>query len=95
MPRNRTRLKIAGGRLVSAVQKVWLHRIGTEQAATAEAAMNRAHVLLEGIREKRLKAILDGKSPRDYLGRDWVSRHATVERAVGELEAAIKSEPLV
>jgi hypothetical protein len=57
--------------------------------------MNRAHVLLEGIREKRLKAILDGKSPRDYLGRDWVSRHATVERAVGELEAAIKSEPLV
>jgi hypothetical protein len=89
MPRKRTPANRAAGKLISAVQKVWSYRAGTEQEAEVEAVMNRATELAQAISFGRLEQMLSGRSMRDYLGADWVACHPGVDRAVRTLESAL------
>jgi hypothetical protein len=89
MTRRRTPAALAAGKLISSIQKVWDYRTGTEQAADAEAVMNRAHDIYQAILCNRLSEVLAGRSLRDYLGRDWVSCHPGVQQGVARLEVAL------
>jgi hypothetical protein len=89
VPRARTKADSAAGKLISAVQKVWAYRFGTDQAAEADAVMNRAHDLHLAILAGRLDEVLSGRTIRDYLGADWIMCHPGVDKAVKSLESAV------
>jgi hypothetical protein len=88
MPRKKTPTDVAAGRLVLAIQKVWGYRLGTNQAAAAEAAMNRAHDLQQAARSGTLEQLLGTRNTADYVGRDWVECHPGVKQAAANLEAS-------
>ena len=90
MPRKKTATDLEAGRLVLAVQKVWGYRLGTDQAAAAEAAMNRAHDLQQAARSGTLEHLLGSTTATDYVGRNWVECHPGVKQAAESLEAARK-----
>ena len=89
MARVRTTAESAAGKLVSAIQKVWTYRIGTDQALEAESVMNRAHDLLSATRSGELNRLLAGRSVQDFLGADWVSCHPGVIRAAAAFQASL------
>jgi hypothetical protein len=89
MARVRTTAESAAGKVISAIQRVWTHRLGTDQASEAESVMNRAHDLLTATRNGQSEPVLAGRTVRDFLGSDWVSCHPGVERAVAEFQASL------
>jgi hypothetical protein len=89
MPRKKTATDVAAGHLVLAIQKVWGYRLGTNQAAAAETAMNRAHELQQAARGGKLEQLLGVGRAADFLGRDWVECHPGVKQAAEKLEAAL------
>lgn len=92
MPRHRTPIDRAVGRLISAIQKEWLTEHG-EPAEVAEYAMNRVHELLQATKTESVNAVLGNQSLADYLGKLWLRRHPAVMLAVNELESLIRSSP--
>src|ERR1700722_10173777 len=90
MPRKKTATDLAAGRMVLAIQKVWGSRLGTDKAAEAEAAMNRAHDLHQAARRGTLENLLGISTAADYVGRGWVECHPGVKQAAESLEAARK-----
>lgn len=86
MTRVRTHAEAAAGTVISAVQKAWTYRIGTDQASTAESVMNRAHELLQAIKRDDLTSVLAGQSICDFLGTEWAACHPAVDEAVKTLE---------
>lgn len=47
MPRDRTSLEKAAGKLISAIQKEWTAELGEPQADASEATMHASHSLLQ------------------------------------------------
>ena len=88
MPRRKTAADAAAGQLILAVQKVWGRRLGTDQAAAAEAAMNRAHDLHQAARRGTLEHLLGNTTAADFIGRDWIECHPEVKQAVDGLQVA-------
>jgi hypothetical protein len=89
VPRKKTPADIAAGKLVLAIQNVWGYRLGTDQAADAEAAMNKAHELHQAAVAGKLHQILGNDSVVDYIGRAWVECHPSVKESVETLEATV------
>lgn len=89
MPRSRSAVESAAGKVISAVRKVWTYRLGTDQAAMAEATMNLAHDLQAAVRKHQLTELLSGRTVRAYLGEDRISSHPGVDEAVRKLERAL------
>ena len=91
MPRHRTPIERAVGRLISAIQKEWVTETG-EPAAIAEHVMNRAHALLQVGSNESIAARLGAQSLTDYLGILWVRRHPSVLAAIEDLQFLIDAE---
>ena len=89
MARVRPTAEAAAGKLISAIENVWVYRMGTDQTPEAESVMNRAHELFSATCSGQLKRVLAGRSVRDFLGADWVSCHPSVERAAAEFQASL------
>ena len=90
MPRSRSASELAAGKLVSAIQKVWAEHAGSDEGYEAELVMTRAESLLYAIRSGNIGSVLGEASVRDFVGANWILRHASTELAVMELEVALK-----
>lgn len=89
MPRNRTDIEAAAGRLISAVQKAWGSELGTSTANTGEHVLGRAHELLRAAQSGTLDAILASGSVADFLGALWIKRHPQVLPAIQEVQCLL------
>jgi hypothetical protein len=92
MPRRRTPIEIAAGKLVSAIQKEWGAELGTSPADVGEHVLGRAHGLLQAARAGTLDTVLGSTRVADFLGILWIKRHPDVLPAVLEFESLILRE---
>jgi hypothetical protein len=90
MPRYRTPVDSAAGKLVLAVQKVlgsqW-HDM--ERYYFAEAVMNRAHNLHQAVIQSRLHDVLADRTIGEYLDAGWVASDPGVEAAISALHSSL------
>lgn len=89
MPRHRTPLEAAAGKLIVAIQKEWGSEAGQPWAARSEAVMHSAHALLQAAsKEGSIESVIGPGSVRTFLGWEWVDAHPTVLPYIADLEAA-------
>lgn len=90
MPRKRSPVGIAVGRLILALQKECEAVGGDPDAAlAARKVMDRAHRLLEAAQTASVSSLLDGRSVAEYLDPAWVETHPSVKPSVEALVAAV------
>lgn len=88
MPRNRTPLEKAAGKLISAIQREWMAELGDLQADASEAVMHASHELLQAASAfGSISSVIGGGSVSEFLGRVWVDAHPSVLPAIRSLEA--------
>lgn len=80
----------AARNVISAVQRSCGEDAGIEQGGAVNGILNRVHDIHQAIILGSLGDLLAGRTIREYIGADWVSRHRGVERAIRALEAAIQ-----
>lgn len=86
MPTKKAEIRIASGKLVSEIQKVWHEQAGEPSSEESEEVMHRAHDFLAANSDSDLRAILGGKGVSDYLGAKWVSRYPHLRPFITALE---------
>jgi hypothetical protein len=86
MPRKRTDLEKAVGRLISSVQKEWVNSLGEPAAPVAEEVMSNCHSLLQAAKVGNLTEELRGGSITDFLGSAWVRLHPDVIPSIQAVE---------
>lgn len=89
MPRNRTELERAVGKLISSIQKEWGEVLGEPGATVSEEAMHNCHDLLGAASTGTLKEFLAGRSVEEYIGRHWVRAHPAVRPDVRHLQGLL------
>jgi hypothetical protein len=87
MPRQRTALEYAAGKLISSIQKEWSVEAGEPQSKESEAVVDRAHLLLQAAKAGDLRSFLGGRSISDFLGSNWVRAHPRVRQSINALAA--------
>lgn len=88
MPRVRTDLEAAAGKLISAIQTEWGLEAGRSEAEAAEEVMNSAHDLPQAAKLGSVTAVTAGRTVREFLGRAWVEAHPAVLPFIQALESA-------
>ena len=82
MPKKKTDIQKASGKLVSTIQREW----GTDPrgpcAEFSEDVLTAAHTLLHAASADEMSEILDSKSVRQYLGEAWGAK-APIRQARG------------
>jgi hypothetical protein len=93
--RDRSEIHRASGKLISAIQKVWVEEDG-EAHAIAEAVMYRAQDLGRACSDPDLgtalsaaRRVLGEQSVVEYLGAVWVEMHPVVVPAVLALQESL------
>jgi len=89
MVKEKNKLEIAAGKLISAIQKEWNTELGEPEAEISEEIMNKGHDLLEGAKNNNLEGLLKGMSVTQFLGDLWVHKHQGVKESILNLEAAM------
>jgi hypothetical protein len=92
MPKKKTDLQKASGKLISAIQKEWGEELGGSSAEFSEDVMSAAHALLQAASAEEMAVVLGPKSVRQYLGDVWVQRHSCVKPAIENLESLLKKQ---
>ena len=90
MPKKKTELERAAGKLISAIQKEWGKETGESNVDFSERVMDSAHDLLQADGPLAVKELLDSLDVRQYLGDVWVQRHPSVMPAVVAYEEALE-----
>lgn len=89
MPRDRTPLEKAAGKLISAIQREWTAELGDPQAQTSEAVMHASHSLLQAASASgSIAGVIGEGSVAGFLGQAWVDAHPSVLPSIGALEVA-------
>ena len=92
MPRKRSPVGIAVGKLILAVRKECEEAAGDPDAAlAARKVMERAHRLLEAAQTASVSSLLDGRSVAEYLDPVWVEMHPSIKPSIVELLAAMSA----
>ncbi|UBQ41127.1 hypothetical protein [Comamonas thiooxydans] len=91
MPRNRTALEQAAGKLILRIQQEWMQELGGPAAADSEQVMNRAHDLLVAASASRFGQGLLQQSIEEFLGKEWLRRHPDVQPFVNALAEQLQS----
>ncbi len=91
MPRGRTSIETAAGKLISAIQKEWDSEIGTPAADLSLSVMDRGHELLQAAKKGQVSVRLGRHSVSDFLGVAWLELHPSVLPAVQALEVQLSS----
>lgn len=87
MPRDRTSLEKAAGKLISAIQREWTAELGEPQADASEAAMHASHSLLQAASAfGSIARVIGESSVSEFLGRGWVDAHPNVLPSIRALE---------
>ena len=86
MPVQKSELKKALGRLVSAIQKEWHEEAGENYAEKSEKVMYAAHDLLQAETTDLVQSTLGALSVEQYLDAAWVSAHPNVHDAIALVE---------
>jgi hypothetical protein len=92
MPKKKTDLQRAAGKLISAIQKEWGTETGEPNVDFSERVMDSAHDLLQADGPHAIKELLGARTVRQYLGDVWVQRHPSVMSAVVAFEEALEKE---
>jgi hypothetical protein len=91
MPKQKTEIEMAAGRLISTIQKEWTTELGEESAPESEEVMHTSHQLLKAAMTNSLTSLLDGRTIAQFLGPSWVGRHPRVMPAIREFQLLIKT----
>ncbi len=92
MPKERTEIQRAAGKLIAAIQKEWGAELGGSSAEISEHVMGLAHNLLQAPDGPSIIKLLQGRSITDFLGELWVRRHPSVNPFVERLEKSLRGE---
>jgi hypothetical protein len=87
MPRNRTPLEVAAGKLISAIQREWNEEAGEPYAEISENVMHRSHALLQAAKQGSISTVVGAGTVSDFLGKRWVRAHPKVWAHIQVLEA--------
>jgi hypothetical protein len=88
MPRDRTPLQKAAGKLISAIQREWTAELGEPEADATEAVMHASHSLLQAASASgSIFRVIGAGSVSEFLGQVWVDAHPNVLPAIRALEA--------
>ncbi len=90
MPKMKSEVERAAGKLVSAIQKEWGHDLGEAHAEFSENVVNSAHDLLQASSADGIRELLGARNVTQFLGEVWVRKHPTVRPAIECLEALLK-----
>jgi len=91
MPRKRSPVGIAVGKLILAIEKECGEVAGEPDAAIARKVMDRAHKLLLAARVVSVSSLLDGRSVIEYLDPVWVEMHPSVKPSIEALVSALRA----
>jgi hypothetical protein len=92
MPKNKTELQKAIGKLISNIQKEWGYELGESYADFSEDVMNAAHDLLKAGTADNIKSILGSRTLKQYLGETWVQKHPEVKLIIESIELLLYSQ---
>ncbi len=87
MPRTRTSLEVAAGKLTSAIQREWGAEVGEPSAAVSEQVMHASHSLLQAAKTGSISSVVGSGSVSEFLGKQWVHAHPKVWPYIQILEA--------
>jgi len=88
MPRDRTPLEKAAGKLISAIQREWTAELGDPQADASEAVIHVSHSLLQAASAcGSISSVIGEGSVSRFLGQAWVDVHANVLPSIHALES--------
>jgi len=90
MPRNKSPVEVAAGKLILAIQKEWGEVTGTDEANDAYEVMDRAHDLQMAAHRGSLDTLLSGKSVVSYLGVSWLANHPSVRPSLEAFLQAVR-----
>ena len=85
----KTPLEAAAGKLISAIQKIWLAESGSSTGDEAEAVMHHSHDLLIGAKTGTIAATLAGGTVAEFLGEAWVASHSGIQPHVEALQRLV------
>lgn len=91
MPRSRTDVEKAAGKLILSIQKEWMLELGEPAAALSEQVMNCAHDLLQAASAGQVAQKLQQQSIEEFLGLEWVRSHPAVQPFINALAAQLRS----
>ena len=89
MPRKRSPVGIAAGKLILALQKECEEVAAEPAAALGRKVMNRANTLLRAAQTASVSDLLDGRSVAEYLDPVWVEMHPSVKPSIAALVEAV------
>ncbi|GLQ99395.1 hypothetical protein [Dyella mobilis] len=92
MPRDRSDLELAIGKLIVMVQREWQEECGDPEAKESLSVMYRCHDLLRAAKADELKDFLNGRSLAGYLGGLWLGTHPNVTPSVEAVAKAMAKE---
>jgi hypothetical protein len=84
MPRKRSPVGIAAGKLILAIQN-------EPDVTVAHQVMRRARTLLQAAQTASVSSLLDGRSVAEYLDPAWVELHPSVKPSIAALVAAVSA----
>lgn len=87
MPRVRTPLERAAGKLTSAIQREWSAEAGEPSASVSEEVMHMSHSLLQAAATGSIAKVVGSGSVAEFLGKQWVHAHPRVWPHIQVLEA--------
>lgn len=91
MPKQKTEIEAAVGRLISVIQKEWTSELGEESAHESEEVMHMSHDLLKAAKTCTITSLLNGRTIAQFLGPSWVGRYPRVIPAIREFQLLIKT----
>lgn len=75
MPKNRSDLQLAIGKLIVSVQQAWNDECGLPEAEETLSVVYRCHSLLQAAKAGDITDFLEGRTVAGYIGGLWLGRH--------------------
>lgn len=91
MPKKKSPLEQAAGKLISAIQKQWGNDLGETTAEVSEEVMGKGHNLLQASTRNEVSKVLCGLTVTQYLGELWVRRHPSIKEYIENFERELRS----
>ena len=88
MPRKRSPIGIAAGKLLIAIQKETAASEGEQTLSST--LVKRAQLLLQATHQGYALGLLNGKSVAEYFDADWVAQRASIRECVEQLESELR-----
>jgi hypothetical protein len=90
MPRKRSPVAIAAGKLILAIENACEEVVGERDALLEQRVVYRARTLLRAAQSASVTNLLDGRSVAEYLDPVWVETHPSVKPSIVDLIAALR-----